>query len=390
VNDSNAVARNKYNVCKEKVVLVGGTKAQRISGVTVRAGVHTWPFTFQVPSNIPSSFPSHPRVSVRYYIYGKADIPQSKSPDDTIEVIILGQSKQQPNLLNPLLISNSKKNFKMSCSLNMGGARAGDNLSVNVNIENDGSKKVRHVIVSLIENWQKTVDKKNYSEKVLRKVYTFTPNSFPLERGNYQGNFVFQIPGDAAPSYLDANAFSLKHNVTVDLIDDKAPNVSGNTVKNSILRVDLPVFILYPYANPPQNVVSPQPIPTLLQPPVVDPRRLSGGGISPQRSPNHSPGTSPIPVSMPQLNPSPFLQAPMYDQPRNPSPQRRPHPVQQGGFVTPQQGGFISPQQGGFVTPQQGGFVTPQQGYYPSQPGFAPQGTPGQFIIPKQPQNQKH
>ncbi|KAK9885191.1 hypothetical protein WA026_010698 [Henosepilachna vigintioctopunctata] len=125
-------------------------------------GTYTYPFTFLLPENLPSTF-EFPYGYIRYSLKGIIDIPLAVDPRDRIDlqlISVLDISTLPANLRQPCHASQesslncclffSSEPIKMEAQLNKLVFLPGETIRINLEIQNMSNDNVENVVVKLI------------------------------------------------------------------------------------------------------------------------------------------------------------------------------------------------------------------------------------------------
>lgn len=269
-NNTYTVVFSAHYVFFDPIATLYGNPRGKKDDFKIQSGGYYWPFEFVLPMTLAPSF-QHNLGRNSYYVKGYVDIPMS--PDKTV-IQDLNMTVQY-GTLHPVLNMRFSKKAKALLASNQNisvGLRApevaymGEGFPIDVDIENQGTKEVKEVIIELKvkywftahhygEGWKSRKVKHNILKQKVSGVA-----GFPVPPGaRWTGQIQVQIPTGIAPSVPEATS-----PIVQVIYHFKATmNTTGNVFTKASNDKKLPVLIGQRYPFAPQIVAAPPPVPQI-------------------------------------------------------------------------------------------------------------------------------
>lgn len=232
-------------------------KYSEAEGVTIKAGNYAWPFSFQIPKNIPPSCEYRAgKVKIDYAIAALVDIPWARSIR-AVQHLRVGL----PYVIDPDRPKSTFKNEKsfiihshnttgigkhvlyMEAYVDRPVTYTGDKITVFLKVNNNSGRNVQSIKVKLKQIWSYGT---GYFEKYTITKIKHKDRKFPLAEGEYKTEIPMVVPNcDLRPTIQNASLIRVSYHITI----------IASIRAGADLRVRIPIIMAsYPPVN--KNIAS--------------------------------------------------------------------------------------------------------------------------------------
>lgn len=197
-------------------------------GVLIKAGDYAWPFSFQIPKNIPPSCEyKGGKVKIDYSITTLVDIPWAKSIR-CIQHIRVGlpyvvDPERAPQLLSEeksFLIhhrvedgTNRAHTLKLEGWVDKPVTYSGDKITIHCCLTNNSGRHVQSLKIKLKQLWSYGT---GYFEKYTITKVKHKDRKFPFASGTYETDVAMVVPNcDLRPTIQNASLIRVSYHITV-------------------------------------------------------------------------------------------------------------------------------------------------------------------------------